>query len=139
MKCYFNIIYRFNNFIDLKSDFKRSVYKFNKNNIGYVEEVSKMEKELTLQQKCILDVLRKGYENKVNVEYISKLTGISKREVGYTLAELREFYPVCSTKMDGGGVWIADCNKDIVKFVKEMEKLRNQHQLTINYMEAHIK
>ena len=98
-----------------------------------------MEDTLTAQQKCVLDVLRKGFENRVNVEYISKLTGISKREVTYTIAELREFYPVCSTKMHGGGIWIADCNKDIVAFVKQMQKLRDKHQLTINYMEAHIK
>ena len=98
-----------------------------------------MESKLNAQQKCVFDVLRKGKENKVTVEYISKLTGISKRVVVYTLAELREFYPVCSTKMEGGGVWIADCNKDILNFIKEMEKLRNKHQLTINYMEAHIK
>lgn len=95
--------------------------------------------ELTVQQKAVLDVLNKGKSKKVNVKYISKLLGISYREVCYTLAELREFYPICSTTLDGGGVWIADCNKDIVEFVKQIEKLRNKHQLTINFMEAHIK
>lgn len=97
------------------------------------------KEKLNLQQKTILDLLRKGYENKVTIGYISKLSGISRREVVYTLAELREFYPVCSTTCDGGGVWIADCNKDIVKFVKNMQKLRDKHQLTINFMEGHIK
>lgn len=98
-----------------------------------------MEKELTVTQKAVLDVLRKGYNNKINVKYISKLLGISIREVTYTLAELREFYPVCSTTLDGGGVWIADNNKDIIKFIKVMQKLRDKHQLNINYMERHIK
>lgn len=98
-----------------------------------------MEQELNARQQLVLDVLRKGYENRVTVGYISKLTGIPKRRITYILADLREFYPICSTKMEGGGVWIADCNKDIVKFVKEMEVLRNKHQATINFMEAHIK
>jgi len=98
-----------------------------------------MDKKLNARQQLVLDVLRKGYENRVTIGYISKLTGISKRQIGYILAELREFHPVCSTRMEGGGVWVADCNKDIVKFVKEMEVLRNQHQTTINFMEAHIK
>lgn len=98
-----------------------------------------MEQELTIKQQAVLDVLRKGYNNKVTVRYISKLLGISPRQVVYTLAELREFYPICSTTLDGGGVWIADCNKDIVNFVKKMQKLRDKHQLAINYMEGHIK
>lgn len=98
-----------------------------------------MTQQLNARQQIVLDVLRKGYENRVTIGYINKLTGIPKRTIVYILAELREFHPVCSTKMEGGGVWIADCNKDIVKFIKEMEKLRNQHQATINYMEAHIK
>ena len=98
-----------------------------------------MEKELTLTQKAVLDVLRKGKQNKVNLKYIAKLLGISEREVCYTVSELREFYPICSTTLDGGGVWIADCNKDITSFIKHIEKLRNKHQLTINYMERHIK
>lgn len=96
-------------------------------------------RELTITQKAVLDVLRKGKQHKVNLKYIAKLLGISERQVGYTLAELREFYPICSTTLDGGGVWIADCNKDIVNFIKDIEKLKNQHQLTINYMEGHIK
>ena len=98
-----------------------------------------MENKLNARQQLVLDMLRKGYENRITIDTISKFTGISKRQVGYILAELREFHPVCSTRMEGGGVWIADCNKDIVRFVKEMEVLRNQHQTTINYMEAHIK
>lgn len=98
-----------------------------------------MTNELTLTQKCVLDLLRKGYENRVTLAYLTKLSGISKREISYTIAELREFYPICSTKLDGGGIWIADCNKDIVKFIKEMQKLRDTHQLTINFMEGHIK
>lgn len=98
-----------------------------------------MTKELTLTQKAVLDVLRKGKSNKVTTQYISKLLGISAREVTYTLAELREFYPVCSTTTDGGGSWIADCNKDIITFIKQIEVLRNRHQQTINFMEGHIK
>ena len=98
-----------------------------------------MDRELTVKQLAVLDLLRKGKQNKVNVGYISKLLGISKRQVTYILADLREFYPICSTTLEGGGVWIADCNKDIVSFIKQMEKLRNKHQLMINYMEAHIK
>lgn len=98
-----------------------------------------METELTLNQLIIFDLLRKGYENKITVKELSKLSKISPREVTYTLAELREFYPICSTKLDGGGVWIADNNRDIVKFIKEMQKLRDAHQLTINFMEGHIK
>ncbi len=98
-----------------------------------------MTNELTTMQQAVLDVIRKGKENKVTVTYISKLLGISKRQVTYIIADLREFQPVCSTTLDGGGVWIADCNKDIVQFIKQMEKLRNKHQLNINYMEAHIK
>lgn len=97
------------------------------------------DKKLTVQQQAVLDLLRKGYENRVNMQYISKLLGISKRQVGYILVELREHYPICSTTLDGGGIWIADCNKDIIKFVKDMQKLRDSHQLTINYMEGHIK
>ena len=98
-----------------------------------------MTNELTTMQQAVLDVIRKGKENKVTVTYISKLLGISKRQVTYIIADLREFQPVCSTTLDGGGVWIADCNRDIVQFIKQMEKLRNKHQLNINYMEAHIK
>lgn len=99
-----------------------------------------MENEkLTVQQKAVLGTLRKGKQNKVTTKYISKLLGISYREVTYTLSELREFYPICGTTLDGGGVWIADCNKDIVDYIKHIEKLRNQHQLTINFMEGHIK
>ena len=98
-----------------------------------------MEQELTVTQQAVLDLLRKGYKNKVTIGYIAKFLGITKRQVGYILVELREHYPVCSTTLDGGGVWIADCNKDIVDFVKRMQKLRDQHQLTINYMEGHIK
>lgn len=98
-----------------------------------------MEQELSVTQKAVLDLLRKGYKNKVNVAHIAKTLGISKRQVGYTLVELREYYPICSTTLDGGGVWIADCNKDIVNFVTKMQKLRDQHQLIINFMEAHIK
>lgn len=96
-------------------------------------------KELTITQKAIVDLLRKGYENRVTLGYISKLLGISKRQVSYEILELREHYPICSTTLNGGGLWIADCNKDIVKFVKDMQKLRDKHQLTINYMEGHIK
>ena len=98
-----------------------------------------MENELTVLQKSVLELIRKGYEKKINVKYISKLLGISQRQVTYTIQELRQFYPICSTTLDDGGVWIADCNKDIVSFIKQMEKLRNKHQLTINYMEGHIK
>jgi hypothetical protein len=98
-----------------------------------------MENKLTIKQKCVFDLLRKGYENKVTIGYLSKISGISRREIVYTLAELREFYPVCSTTCDGGGVWIADCNRDIVNFVKRIEKLKKQHQTTINFMEGHIK
>lgn len=98
-----------------------------------------MNKELTVTQKAVLDVLRKGYQNKVNLKYIAKLLGISVREVSYTIVELREFYPICSTTLDGGGVWIADNNKDILRFIKQMQKLRDTHQLNINYMEGHIK
>lgn len=96
-------------------------------------------KKLTVAQKAVLDVLRKGKQNKVNLKYISKLLGISERHVGYIIAELREFYPICSTPLDGGGVWLAESNKEIVDFIKHIEKLRNQHQLTINFMEGHIK
>lgn len=95
--------------------------------------------ELTQLQKDVLSLIRKGYDKKVNLKYIAKMCGISLREVSYTILELRQFYPICSTTLDGGGVWIADCNKDIVNFVKHIEKLRNAHQLTINYMERHIK
>lgn len=95
--------------------------------------------ELTQLQKDVLSLIRKGYDKKVNLKYIAKMCGISLREVSYTILELRQFYPICSTTLDGGGVWIADCNKDIVDFVKHIEKLRNAHQLTINYMERHIK
>lgn len=98
-----------------------------------------MTNELTTMQQAVLDVIRKGKENKVTVTYIAKLLGISKRQVTYIIAELREFEPICSTTLDGGGVWVADCNKDIIQFIKQMEKLRNKHQLNINYMEAHIK
>jgi hypothetical protein len=98
-----------------------------------------MDNNLTIEQKCVLDLIRKGYENKVNIKYIAKLLGISVRQVGYIIVELRQFYPICSTTLDGGGVWIADCNKDILNFIKQMEKLRNHHQMNINYMEAHIK
>lgn len=95
--------------------------------------------ELTQLQKDVLSLIKKGYDKKVNLKYIAKMCGISLREVSYTILELRQFYPICSTTLDGGGVWIADCNKDIVNFVKRIEKLRNAHQLTINYMERHIK
>lgn len=98
-----------------------------------------MDNQLNITQKAVLGLIRKGYENKVNIKYIAKTLGMSPRQVVYTLAELREFYPVCSTTLDGGGVWIADCNKDIVNFVKHIQKLRDIHQLTINYMEGHIK
>lgn len=98
-----------------------------------------MEQELSVTQRAVLELIGKGYRNKVNISRIAKILGISKRQVGYTLGELREYYPICSTTLDGGGVWIADCNKDIVNFVTKMQKLRDQHQLTINFMEAHIK
>lgn len=98
-----------------------------------------MENELTEIQEKVLSLIKKGYENKVNVKYIAKLLGISLRQVGYIIVELREFYPICTTTLDGGGVWIADCNKDILNFIKQMEKLRNHHQMNINFMEAHIK
>jgi len=98
-----------------------------------------MTEELTITQKAVLDVLRKGYTNRVNLKHIAKVLGISLREVSYTLAELREFYPICSTTLEGGGVWIADNNNDIVRFIKQMEKLRDTHQMNINFMEAHIK
>lgn len=95
--------------------------------------------ELTVIQESVLGLIGKGRDNKVNVKYIAKLLGVSPRQVAYTLVELREFYPICSTTLDGGGVWIADCNKDITQFVKHLQKLRDAHQLNINYMEAHIK
>lgn len=98
-----------------------------------------MQNELTTTQKKVYDVLRKGYDNKVNLKYISKLTNLSVREVVRTISELREFYPICSTTYDGGGVWIADCNKDIVKFITLTQKRAHTHQLTINHMERHIK
>ena len=98
-----------------------------------------METELTLNQLIVFDLLRKGYSNKTTLKELSRLSKLSPREVSYVLAELREFYPICSTKMDGGGIWIADNNSDILKFIKEMEKLRDVHQLTINFMEGHIK
>ena len=98
-----------------------------------------MDNNLTIEQKSVLSLIRKGYENKVNVKYIAKLLGISIRQVGYIIVELRQYYPICSTTLDGGGVWIADCNKDIVNFVKHLQKLRDAHQLNINYMEGHIK
>lgn len=98
-----------------------------------------MEQELSVTQKAVLELIGKGYRNKVNIGHIAKILGITSRQVGYTLVELREYYPICSTTLDGGGVWIADCNKDIVNFINKMQKLRDQHQLTINFMEAHIK
>jgi DNA-binding IscR family transcriptional regulator len=98
-----------------------------------------MEQELNVQQKAVLDLIRKGYKNKVNIGVIAKVLGLSKRQIVYIISELREYYPICSTTLEGGGVWIADCNKDITNFVKKMQKLRDHHQLTINYMEAHIK
>lgn len=98
-----------------------------------------MEQELNVQQKAVLDLIRKGYRNKVNIGVIAKVLGVSKRQIGYIITELREYYPICSTTLEGGGVWIADSNKDITNFVTKMQKLRDQHQLTINYMEAHIK
>jgi len=97
------------------------------------------DKELTQLQEDVLSLIKKGYENKVNIRYIAKLCGISYRQVIYIIADLRQFYPICSTTLDGGGVWIADCNKDIVDFVKQIQKLRDTHQQTINYMEGHIR
>lgn len=98
-----------------------------------------MENELTELQQRVLSLIGKGKENKVNVKYISKLLDISTRQVTYTIVELREHYPICSTTLEGGGVWIADCNKDIVQFVKHLQKLKNAHQTNINFMERHIK
>ena len=95
--------------------------------------------ELTVTQQSVLSLIGKGRQNKVNVKYIAKILGITPRQVGYIIAELREFHPICSTTLDGGGVWVADCNKDITQFVKHLQKLRDAHQLNINYMEAHIK
>lgn len=99
-----------------------------------------MEREkLTITQRAVLDTLGKGKRNKVNIRYIAKLLGISYREVTYTLSELREFYPICCTTLEGGGVWIAESNKDIVEYIKHIEKLKKHHQMTINFMEGHIK
>lgn len=98
-----------------------------------------MTKQLDIPQEVVLSLLRKGKENKVNLNYIVKLTNISRRQVGYIINELREFYPICSTTLDGGGYWIADCNKDIVDFVKQEEKLIKAHKQNINFMEGHIK
>lgn len=98
-----------------------------------------MTHELTVMQQNVLGLIRKGYENRVNIRYIANILGISTRQVGYVINELREFYPICTTTLDGGGVWVADNNKDIITFIKHLEKLRNIHQKNINFMEAHIK
>lgn len=97
------------------------------------------KQDLTAQQQLVLGVLRKGYENKVNLNYIAKMTKLSRRTVNYVIVELREYFPVCSTTLDGGGYWIADRNKDILKYIKQVEKSKKTLQLSINYMERHIK
>lgn len=98
-----------------------------------------MKNKLTPLQVAVLDLIPKGYSNKVNLKHIAKFLGVSTRQITYTIVELRQHHPICSTTLDGGGVWIADCNKDIVNFIKQIQKLRDAHQLTINYMEGHIK
>lgn len=95
--------------------------------------------ELTQIQQNVLELIGKGEQNKINLDKIAKLVKISKREVAYTIAELRQFYPICSTRLNGGGVWIADCNKDIQHFINTCESICKAYQLQINYMEEHIR
>lgn len=95
--------------------------------------------ELTEEKKRVFHTIKKGYENKLNIKYIAKMTNLSPREVVYIIAELREFVPICSTTSDGGGVWIADNNKDIQDFINKTEKLMKAHKLAISYMERHLK
>lgn len=69
-----------------------------------------MEKKLSENCYRVLSVISKDRNHPTFMRDIRSLTGLSRRRITDAVRELREKYPICSTKYEPGGYWIG--NKD---------------------------
>lgn len=81
----------------------------------------KLERQLSYEEELVLNLIpRKKPINKsdrVDRNYIKKVTGIALREINSIIEELRKYYPICSSR-GTGGYWLGT-KEEALKFANE--------------------
>ena len=64
---------------------------------------------------------------------------LNMRDLRYIISDLREDYPILSTKANGGGYWIAEDDEDLEQFIKQLHVLEKKYKNMIKLMKSHLK
>lgn len=100
--------------------------------------------KLTLEQEMVLRAipLKKPTlkENIITRKDISKITGINTREVSYIIESLRDEFPICSDR-GNGGYWMGnenECKKFIHECLNHAKGLKNTASKMMKYISQEI-
>lgn len=69
---------------------------------------------------------------------LAKQMSISQRMLRTLISDAREFYPICSKLVEGGGYWIANNNEDISRFIRTIQYKIKTQKRTVKRMSRHI-
>ena len=63
---------------------------------------------------------------------------ITPRELKRVVSELRNDYPIVSKETEEGGYWIATSEKEIIDFIKMIERRKKGYETTIKIMNIYL-
>lgn len=90
-------------------------------------------KKLTKNERIILSRISNNKDLPTTMSNLKSATGLNRRKITDIIRGLRQYYPICSTKVPPGGYWFGD-KEDIRQLVMQLHCEINTLTKTAGYL-----
>lgn len=98
------------------------------------------EKKYTVMHMMVLGKIRSSAskEKPIKQKDLRYDLNISSRKLKAIISDLRDEYPIMSRQSNGGGVWLATSEEEILDFITMINSHKKTYEKTIEKMNRHL-
>ncbi len=94
-------------------------------------------KTYEMYKQVILELIPKGKDNRKPMQHFRDHTGLPRRLITDILKDLREEYPICTTRQSPGGYWIATTSEELEETILMLQNTLMTVNQSIRYLLDH--